>query len=80
MEEDEAEAEAEEEEGVDEEVAPPALVNGDVGEGTGEGYAKYELSADGDRAQIAVQEDIQRVIRGAIRDKTTHLQGSDSSL
>ena len=47
---------AEAEEGVDEEVAPPALVNGDVGEGTGEGYAKYELSADGDRAQIAVQD------------------------
>ena len=74
MEEDEAEAEAEDD------VAPPALVSGDVGEGTGEGYAKYELSADGDRAQIAVQEDIQRVIRGAIRDKTTHLQGLDSSL
>jgi len=27
--------------------------NGDWGEGTGEGYARYELSADGDRAQIA---------------------------
>jgi len=38
------------------------------------------MSADGDRARIAVQEDIQRVIHGEIRDKTTHLQGSDSSL
>jgi len=80
MEEGEAEVEAEAEDGVAEEVAPPALVSGDVGEGTGEGYAKYELAADGDRAQIAVHEDIQWVIRGAIRDKTTHLQGLDSSL
>jgi len=39
---------------VAEEVAPPALVSGDVGEGTGEEYAKYELSADGDRTHIAV--------------------------
>jgi len=40
VEEDEAEAEAEDD--VAEEVGPPALVNGDVGGGTGEGYAKYE--------------------------------------
>jgi hypothetical protein len=32
---DEVEAEAEEQEGLDEEVVPPALVSGDVGEGTG---------------------------------------------
>ena len=28
----------------------PGLVSGDVGDGTGEGYAKYEFSAEGDRA------------------------------
>ena len=50
--EDEAEAAAD---GVADE-AVPALVSGDVGEGTGEGYAKYELSADGDRAHIAIQD------------------------
>jgi hypothetical protein len=48
---------------VDEEVVPPALVSGDVGEGTGEGYAKFELSADGDRAQIAAQ-DVQQQFAG----------------
>ena len=39
-------------------VAPPEpeLVSGDVGDGTGEGYAKYEFSADGDRAHIARQD------------------------
>lgn len=30
------------------------VVKGDVGDGTGDGYARYELSADGDRAQMAV--------------------------
>ena len=57
MEEDDAEAEAEEEEGLEEEMALPALVSSNVGEGTGEGYAKYELF-DGDRAHIATQENI----------------------
>jgi hypothetical protein len=50
--------EAEPQESVDDEVDPPALVSGDVGEGTGEGYAKYKLSADGDETHIASQEDI----------------------
>ena len=40
---------------MNEEPVPPASVIGDVGEGTGEGYAEYELSADGDRAHIAAQ-------------------------
>jgi len=43
-----AETEAEAEEGVNEEAVPLALVSGDVGEGTGEGY-------DGDRAHIAAR-------------------------
>lgn len=30
------------------------LASGEVGEGTGEGYARYELSAEGERAHIAV--------------------------
>jgi hypothetical protein len=47
--------EAEAEEGVDDEAVPPALVSGDVGEGTGERYAKYELSTDGDRGYIAAR-------------------------
>jgi len=42
------------EEGAAEKV-PPALVSGDVGEG----YAKYEVSVDCDRAHIAAQEDNQ---------------------
>jgi hypothetical protein len=54
------EAEAEAKEGVDEVVVPPPLVSGDVGEGTGDGYAKYELSADdGDRAQITAPDNQQ---------------------
>jgi hypothetical protein len=57
------EAKAEVEEGVDDKAVPPALVSGDVGEGTGEGYAKYELSADGDRAYIAARK-INRGSRG----------------
>jgi len=44
---------------VAEEVVRPALVNGDVGEGTREGYDKNELSADGDRAQVAAQDNQQ---------------------
>jgi len=47
------------------EVAPSALVSvGDVGERTGEGYAKYELSADGDRTHIVVQEENQQRYTG----------------
>jgi hypothetical protein len=61
---DEAEAELEAEEGMDEEAVPPALVSGDVGEGTGEGYAKYELSVVGDRVHIAVQEVNQQQFAG----------------
>ena len=52
----EDEAEAADEGGVDDDVLPaPALVRGEVGEGTGEGYARYEFSAEGDRAHIATQ-------------------------
>ena len=40
---------------MNEKPVPPALVIGDVGGETGEGYAKYELSVDGDRAHIAAQ-------------------------
>ena len=29
------------------------VARGEVGEGTGEGYARYELSAEGDNAHIA---------------------------
>jgi hypothetical protein len=52
---DEVEAEAEEQEGLDEEVVPPALVGGDVGEGTRDGYAKYELSAKGGTSYTPAQ-------------------------
>jgi hypothetical protein len=55
---DEAEAEAEAEEGVDQEAVPQTLVSGDAGK---EGYAKYELSADGNRVHIAVQEVNQKI-------------------
>ena len=56
----------------------PALVSGDVGDGTGEGYAKYEFSAEGDRAHIAKQGN--SGINLLEKLMTTHLLGSDSSL
>jgi len=46
---------SEAEEVVVEDVALPesGIVSGDVSDGTGEGYARREFSADGDRAHIA---------------------------
>jgi len=71
--------EAAEEDGVDDDVLPaPAFVRGEVGEGTGEGYARYEFSAEGDRAHIAIQSKGYEQFFQKIQDKT-HLLGLDSS-
>jgi len=38
---------------VDVALSEPGLVSGDVGDGTGEGYVRYEFSVHGHRAHIA---------------------------
>ena len=49
----------------------------EVGEGTGEGYARYDASADGERAHMAGEIARQLMTAPSEFSGTTHLQGSE---
>jgi len=38
-----------------------------LGDGTGDGYARYEFSADGESAQIAVRNELMRILELTVR-------------